>query len=611
VSFDYEKIKRKSESGPGPWASTSDLFMVLAVVFLLLYVVSGLRNGTYGLQKGLEYKELAKKAEDLEQQIKVYNTLKDNYLEKKAKKEEQVVYEELMNKLDLLQEERKVERNNLIQAAKDNEQKEKALNKYQQIIRNIINANVLAKSRLKKRKEQILENRATITHNKKTISNNLKLIQQKNQEILNLDQTILQQVKLVQQKEEELKQKQSEIVGLNKSIIKKKENLRKNKNNIAKLSKKLKKKIVALKRTKNKSKISQALYFKKLKALKGKTASKIRKLNSINKNISHKIQNQNQLLKEFKSKVAIEQKNKETLSQKLDLAKNEISNVKSSAQQEIENIKKQNSATLQQQQNDFEIALNSEKLTNQEKQKKIQAFNKELKKQKESMNQTISGLNRKIASTEDKLKVTKGENVKLNKDLKAAREKLEAKKKFANALKLKLKKAGIKSLVNKKSGDITLSFGKEYFNSGSSKLKGNMKNILNKFMPIYSREIFENKQISKKIKSVEIIGRASPTYKGKFVNPQSLSAKDQKAIKYNLDLSLKRAKSIFNHVSASKNLKYKHHKKIRRIIKVSGRGLFGDEEKFKNIKSGMSEKKFCKLYDCKKSQSVTIRFELE
>ena len=49
MSLDYDKIKKKEEANQ--WTSNSDLFMVLSVVFLLLYVVSSLRNGTEAIEK--------------------------------------------------------------------------------------------------------------------------------------------------------------------------------------------------------------------------------------------------------------------------------------------------------------------------------------------------------------------------------------------------------------------------------------------------------------------------------------------------------------------------------------------------------------------------------
>ena len=146
MAFDYDKIKKRQEA-ENHWASYSDLFMVLSVVFLLLYVTSSLNNGTHQIQKAIEVQKLAKKAKSLEQQIKVYDTLKEEKLEEQDP-DEQKLYKELMGKLDLLQEKAKLEKEELMQQAQANDAKAQALNKYQQMVRNIINANILAKGQI-------------------------------------------------------------------------------------------------------------------------------------------------------------------------------------------------------------------------------------------------------------------------------------------------------------------------------------------------------------------------------------------------------------------------------------------------------------------------------
>src|SRR4051812_19122791 len=152
--------------------------MMLSIVFLLMFVTSSLRNGSAGFQQQLEYKQLSKKAADLEQQIKVYNTLKDEQLAKNSTDEEKDVYEKLMSKLSLLQEEAKDEKNALRQKAKENEEKEFALNQYQKIVRNIINANVLAKAQIQHRDKVIISKDATI--------------EEKRQKIVEMERTVAQ-----------------------------------------------------------------------------------------------------------------------------------------------------------------------------------------------------------------------------------------------------------------------------------------------------------------------------------------------------------------------------------------------------------------------------------
>jgi hypothetical protein len=155
MSLDYNKSVSKRTDQDNFWAAYADLYTMLTAIFLLLYVVASLRGGTNAIQQQIEQKQLAAEAADLKEQIRVYNTLKDDFVEKKATEDEQKTYKELMDKLSLLQDKAKEEKQELRKRAEENEKKEVALNKYQQIIRNIINANMLAKSGLKTRDEKI------------------------------------------------------------------------------------------------------------------------------------------------------------------------------------------------------------------------------------------------------------------------------------------------------------------------------------------------------------------------------------------------------------------------------------------------------------------------
>ena len=62
-----------------------------------------------------------------------------------------------------------------------------------------------------------------------------------------------------------------------------------------------------------------------------------------------------------------------------------------------------------------------------------------------------------------------------------------------------------------------------------------------------------DKETADKVKSVELIGFASPTYRGKYVDPDSLRAGDREAANYNLDLSYYRARSIYEYIFDKKH----------------------------------------------------------
>ncbi len=151
--FKYDKLKEEV-SASDSWGSYSDLFMVLSFVFLMMYVVASLRTGTSSIHEKIEKKKLSRENQELRAQMRAYDALKDQALTQETA-DEQKVYEDLMGKLSLLEERTRAEKVKLRQEALDREQKEVALNKYQHLVKNIINANLLAKNKLQVRQEII------------------------------------------------------------------------------------------------------------------------------------------------------------------------------------------------------------------------------------------------------------------------------------------------------------------------------------------------------------------------------------------------------------------------------------------------------------------------
>ena len=111
MSFNYQKHKDQ-QNHDSQWTSYSDLFMGLSFVFLLLYVTASLRTGTNGIQQQLQIRKVTLENEDLKNQLKVYNSLNKDYLETDATQDEAKQYEDLMAKLDLLQDQAKNEKEN-------------------------------------------------------------------------------------------------------------------------------------------------------------------------------------------------------------------------------------------------------------------------------------------------------------------------------------------------------------------------------------------------------------------------------------------------------------------------------------------------------------------
>jgi hypothetical protein len=173
--------------------------------------------------------------------------------------------------------------------------------------------------------------------------------------------------------------------------------------------------------------------------------------------------------------------------------------------------------------------------------------------------------------------------------------------------------AGIKAEVDRKTGDVILDFGDDYFDTDSHDLKSGMEVTIRKAIPVYAQSLFGTEELASEISSVEIIGFASPTYGGKPIDPTSLSTENRTAVNYNLDLSYRRAKSIFDYVFDTENMEFDHQSTMLPLINVTGRSFFSED-----IKPGdtgnLSINEFCGQYNCKynckKSQRVIIKFGL-
>ena len=218
MSLNYDKLKAKERQESNIWSSYSDLFMVLSLVFLLLYVTSSLRNGTEAIANYREMQSLEIEREDLREQVEVYNTLKKNYIDTQASQKEQEVYQNLMDKLSLLQDEAREEKESLQQQALQNAKKEEALNHYQQIVRNIINANMLAKAGIQRRDETIQEKAAEIKETQQTLAMKTEKLSQTQQELS-------QKIEVIKQNEQELERQTQAIQDLEQRNEKKQQTL--------------------------------------------------------------------------------------------------------------------------------------------------------------------------------------------------------------------------------------------------------------------------------------------------------------------------------------------------------------------------------------------------
>jgi hypothetical protein len=646
VSFEYDKVAGKEGEHSSWWTSYADLFMMLSIVFLLMYVASALRSGSAGFQQQAEFKKLAQKAQGLEQQIKVYNTLKDEALQKESSEAEQEAYQKLMSKLTLLQDEARDEKNSLRQKAKENEEKEQALNQYQALVKGIINANILAKKQIVHRDEVIVTKDATIEEKKRKITEMERTIERDEQQIEDINTRLADRIE-------------------------------------------------ALRTEQSRSRSSKLAMEQQITALRDETENKIKALEIKKRMVSQELTQVRSTLQDTEVKLdqahgTIRQKDQtiQVRNQTIEAQEREKSQLaeKLSADRaryaaELEQAEQEHAAKLAAERSAFMSNLKKQRMSAEARARKIAQFAAQAEKKAGALENQLSGLHEKISQTDSKLKSAEAEYAAAQarlagtqkelqgtksvlagtqqalqgtkKDLegtkqalsgtksalegtKAALGKAEADKgralaavedlqgdlartrAMANARKIlaaqivgEFNKAGIKGAVDGKTGEVTLDFGGEYFDTGSTNLKPNMRTTLDKFIPLYARSLFSNPKLADKIANVEIVGFASSTFKGKYVKPNSIRPGDKEAIEYNLNLSFGRANSIFKHMLNHGNMSEKERERLLPLMKVVGRGYLPDNVSASDIPDGMPEKVFCAKYNCKKAQRVIVKFNMK
>ena len=121
MSFDYKEIRAQQQSAGTQWASYSDLFMVLAFVFLLMYMVSSLRTGMISVTARAEVMEAR-------QELELYQSIKDQYLAETSSEQEKKIYDKVIQQIALLESEATNEKQQYEQQMQQQAQRESALN---------------------------------------------------------------------------------------------------------------------------------------------------------------------------------------------------------------------------------------------------------------------------------------------------------------------------------------------------------------------------------------------------------------------------------------------------------------------------------------------------
>ena len=84
--------------------------------------------------------------EEVKQELELYETIKNQYLQEDSGQREKRVYNEILAQISLLETEANENKERLAQESKQQSLRESALNKYQQMIVEMMNANAIAKA---------------------------------------------------------------------------------------------------------------------------------------------------------------------------------------------------------------------------------------------------------------------------------------------------------------------------------------------------------------------------------------------------------------------------------------------------------------------------------
>ena len=566
MSFDYSRNKNHGQN-ESFWTSNSDLFLGLSSIFLILYVIASLRSGADGVNNATENKKLKVQIQDLQNQLKTYESVKEQYIQNQASRDEKGEYVELMDKLTLLQEEAKSEKDDLAKQAQEHAKKEQALNKYQQMVRNIINANSFAKTKISNRNEVIEEKE--------------QVIDVKNQEIV---------------------VKNQRINNLNRDIASKETLIRNKEAEAAQVNAQLEDKIKELKKTYKNAKLTQKAYQARVKKLKDEAETRVALIEQEKRSTYGELENAKLSLRQTQSQLdnakgqlVQSQTELQEKGQEISKLNTKLNNAEADTQAKISNLREQFNSEKANARAAFENALRNQKnLSAAEIGRKEAEFKAQSEAKERKLAGEIAGLSGQLKNTENQLNQVKAE--------------LAARKKIAGEIKKGFDKVGIKADIDLESGDVLLDFGESYFESNSANLTQDMRAVLQRAMPVYSKSLFGNKAVSEQISTVEVIGFASPTYKGRFIDPNSNKPEDRDGLKYNMDLSYKRAKSIFNYILDNREMNFEYRDALVPNLKVSGRSFL---DLMKQDRSIASVQDYCKKVDCKKKQRVIIRFSMD
>ncbi|MFQ5452538.1 MAG: hypothetical protein ACE5DQ_03185, partial [Candidatus Paceibacterota bacterium] len=162
--------------------------------------------------------------------------------------------------------------------------------------------------------------------------------------------------------------------------------------------------------------------------------------------------------------------------------------------------------------------------------------------------------------------------------------------------------------IDEKTGKVKLHFQESYFARGSHKLSEEMKSFLRIMIPKYAQGIYGNEDAAAHVESLKISGMASPIYGGVYIDIFDKSTETEKARKYNMELSNRRAKALYDFIFDEGEMgDYEFRGRLKADMGIAALG-FRNATPVKDKLVGKPAK--CIEYDCKQEQATVLEFRL-
>lgn len=615
--------KNEDDGSQKALGSYSDLFAAISFIFLFLFIVENLNTQMNNVIQSKRLNKIINEKEDefkvekerLKAQIAILNT------QEKNEEVEKSVYQELLDKIAKTESKRKETVAILKKAYQESTEREKDVSEFKELFVNVYSANQKLQDEVieanKEKEKAIKEILITKEEKKREISNALKQFNEDFNKKRNILRKTLATKKLeleeaIAFKEQKLKkQLEDKKKKLKNTLIKREAELKKS---ISKREKRRYSKFIRAKAVEFKDKkrnLEQS--FNKRKKLVRKRFEKelIKNRNSLTKKYERKIASiEGQYTKKIdhlktksssKIKMIEQEKSRELLAAKM-YFKKEVLKTKIRYSKNLKTLR------MKTQQN-----VSGLKNASKSKHSKLIASIKSQENAIEELQKKDAHKNTLLRNVKEEASLYKGKFSKVKNKLAKVGEKEIITNKIANELRKAFKNNGFSERelgVISDNGDFQIPFKPYFFQINKYSLNKKMKKILKDVIPIYANSIFSNSKLSKWVKDIEIVGYSSPTFKTKYINPKNLTSKNQNAINYNLDLSYKRARSVYRYIFDKKKISFNYQNKLFLKTKVSGKSFM--QENVKRLPAArLSAKKYCKEYNCYKQQKVIIRVNLK